>query len=85
MDELQPFVVMRQERRNWLLLGTVGMVLEVATLSTLVGISHSLTQPLQAKKKTTSHDGKVKRKPQTDNFGPQKTTVKPLWKMKRPI
>ena len=36
-------------------------------------------------KKNTGHDSKGKRTPQTDNFGPQKTTVKPLWKVKRSL
>ena len=48
------------------------MVRWVATLATLVGISHSSAKRCKQKPKTTGHDGKVKRKPQTDNFGPQK-------------
>ena len=40
---------------------------------------------LKQKPKTTGHDGKEKRKPQTDNFGPQKTTIKPLWKVNKKV
>ena len=48
------------------------MALWVATLATLVGISHSSAKRCKQRPKTTGHDGKGKRKPQTDNFGPPK-------------
>ena len=53
------------------------------SLVALVGISHSSAKRCKQKPKTAGHDGKEKREPQTDNFGPQKTVVKPLWKVER--
>ena len=43
-----------------------------ATTATLVRILHSSARRCEQKPKTTGHDGKGKRKPQTRNFGPQK-------------
>ena len=61
------------------------MVPWVATLVTLLEIEHSSAKHCKQKPKTTGLDGKGMRKPQTDNLGPQKTMVKPLWKVKRSI
>ena len=61
------------------------MVPWVATLATLVGISHSHAKRCKRTPKTTGHGGKVKRKPQTQNSDHKKTTGKPLWKVKRSI
>ena len=41
------------------------MVPQAATLATLVGISHSSGKCCKRKPKTTGHDGKGKRRPQT--------------------
>ena len=57
------------------------MALLHGSLGCQVRISHSSAKRCEQKPKTTGHDGKGKRKPQTHNLGPQKTTIKPLWKV----
>ena len=57
-----------------------GMVPGFAILATLVGISHSATQTLQAK--TQNHRPQWQGEAKTTN---KKTTVKPFWEAKRSI
>ena len=56
----------------------LGMAPWVATLATLVVIYRSSATRSSKNPKTTGHDNKGKRKPQTHDFEPQKKQVKPL-------